>query len=329
MKKKNDDKNDKNDPKKFPVKYDKKNFSSDYLNMELFEALGKTKKTISRSELFYIMRTREQFQNMRCRGGQIIHTATGSKQIVKLIAQTSAFYEDVITEFLNKRLIERDPVSHKWATKIIGIGPVHALTLSSLIDMDTTESVSRIWRFAGMTTDTPKPKKGEKLSFCRKLKSTAYLIGQQFKFHNKDLASFYGAAYNGKKIEYQLKNQAGAYKEAAARALEEKSYKKTTVAYKHYIKGLLPDGHVDARAIRWVAKLFLSHWFEVAYFEVHGRKARDPWIATRKILPGNIPKVYDHRIHDISSAWDVLEFEQDMRKIHPPPSRKKKGDAAA
>ena len=57
---------------------------------------------------------------------------------------------------------------------------------------------------------------------------------------------------------------------------------------------MLPLGHIDARARRWTVKLFLSHWWEVAYELHHGTKPPNPYVITYlehvdQIRPPNWP----------------------------------------
>lgn len=50
---------------------------------------------------------------------------------------------------------------------------------------------------------------------------------------------------------------------SAHQALARKKIGKTTIAYKAYAEGRLPDAQILARSTRWVTKLFLAHYLEV------------------------------------------------------------------
>jgi hypothetical protein len=100
------------------------------------------------------------------------------------------------------------------------------------------------------------------------LKVLTWKIGQSFmKFSGQDKC-FYGHLYQERKAQEVQRNLSGANAEAAARILIEKNFRGDTVARAAYMAGILPDGHVDARARRWTVKLFLSHYHYRAY-EAH------------------------------------------------------------
>ncbi len=98
----------------------------------------------------------------------------------------------------------------------------------------------------------------------------------QVKFKNKD-GSFYGPLIAQYKAELIRKNLAGAFAEAAAESLK-RLKDKSTPTYKANSEGRLSDGHLEARAKRWVGKLFISHWHEVQYQQHFGRKAPKPYV---------------------------------------------------
>jgi hypothetical protein len=75
----------------------------------------------------------------------------------------------------------------------------------------------------------------------------------------------YGKVYKTKKEIYITKNESGGFKENAVKALEKRRWRKETEAYKIYTSGKLPPGHIDAMARRYATKLFLAHYWEVAW----------------------------------------------------------------
>jgi hypothetical protein len=98
----------------------------------------------------------------------------------------------------------------------------------------------------------------------------------QVKFHNhKD--SFYGPLYANYKAKLVLRNNNGEFAEAAKVSLA-RLKSKTTDTYKANLKGRLSNGHLDMRAKRWVAKLFVSHWHSVAHREHYGKPAPKPYV---------------------------------------------------
>jgi hypothetical protein len=109
------------------------------------------------------------------------------------------------------------------------------------------------------------------------LKTLCWKAGESFvKFSGKPTCT-YGllwAEYKQQEIE---RNESGQYAKQAAAALEQKTYGKTTEAYKAYIEGRLPPAHIHRRSTRRTVKLFLSHYHEVGYKLLLGKDAPKPW----------------------------------------------------
>ena len=76
-------------------------------------------------------------------------------------------------------------------------------------------------------------------------------------------SDFYGKIFDQRKALESENNEKLMYKSQADEGA--KRVGKTTEAYKSYIVGKLPAGHIHARAKRYAVKLFLSHWHDVAY----------------------------------------------------------------
>jgi len=166
---------------------------------------------------------------------------------------------------------DANPVS-KWSKSVCGIGPVLAAGLLAHVDLTeradpktgelTRPTVSRLWRFAGLDP-TVKWGRGEQAPWNQKLKVLTWKIGQSFMKTSGNDESRYGQLYKKFKEEEVKRNESGAY---AAQARERVStVGKTTDAHKAYSQGKLPPAHLDGRARRRVVKLFLAHYFVVAY----------------------------------------------------------------
>jgi hypothetical protein len=110
-----------------------------------------------------------------------------------------------------------------------------------------------------------------------KLKVLCWKLGESFvKVSGKD-NSFYGKLYKEYRAEEDARNDRGEYADQAAAKLERFRIGKSTEAYGHYSKGRLPPAHLFARAKRRVVKLFLSHYHEIGYELLHGKKPARPW----------------------------------------------------
>lgn len=113
-----------------------------------------------------------------------------------------------------------------------------------------------------------------KIPYNADLKCLMWKIGKSFNWQcNKD-ASLYGRLFSERRVKETINNDKGLYADQAAEILATKNIGKGTEAYKAYSVGKLPKAHINARALRWVEKLFISHLFEEMY-RVHNKKAPD------------------------------------------------------
>jgi hypothetical protein len=83
------------------------------------------------------------------------------------------------------------------------------------------------------------------------------------KVQNND-NDYYGKVFAERRQLEEKRNLEGKFAQQAEECA--KRYKKTTVAYKSYIEGKLPDAHLHARARRYAVKRFLSHLHTVMYY---------------------------------------------------------------
>lgn len=146
-----------------------------------------------------------------------------------------------------------------------GIGPVISAGIVANIDIHKAKTAGAIWRFAGLDP-TCVWNKGEKRPWNASLKTLCWKLGQSFmKLSDKrktKKSAWYGEQYRRQKAFYIEKNVSGGFKQNAEQVLRTKTFKKGEYAA-IYKSGMLPDGHIDAMARRWVVKLFLSNLHEL------------------------------------------------------------------
>ena len=115
----------------------------------------------------------------------------------------------------------------------------------------------------------------------QELKEILFRVGIMFRRGGRGKGlepSPYRSIYDWRK-EYEVtRNEAGDYEDQAAYKLQSRTFRKTTTAYKHYIKGRLPPGHLDARARRFAIKIFLVHLYQVMFFERYGKMPDRPYV---------------------------------------------------
>ena len=154
-----------------------------------------------------------------------------------------------------------------WMRDIVGIGPVIAAAFLAHVDITRAPTAGHIMAFAGLDP-TKKWNKGEKRPWNAELKTVCWKLGESFVKTQNNPKSIYGPLYQEYRAKIDALNAAKHYAEQCEAILAAKNFKKDTIAYAHYSKGVLPDAHVYARAKRWVVKIFISHLHEV-WFEWH------------------------------------------------------------
>ena len=194
---------------------------------------------------------------------------------------------------------DSDPMG-RWAQQVCGIGPIISAGLSAFIDLEPWKcavnpgtldackpdapcspqcrrhkipTVGHVWRFAGQDPTTVW-EKGGKRPHCAALKTLVWKVGESFVKVKGNPASLYGKLYDRKKAEYHAKNDAGGFAERAAQIAKDRPRHAQIKTYK---EGRLPDGHMHAMAKRYAAKIFLSHWFEQAYWFRWGEAPPKPF----------------------------------------------------
>jgi len=129
-----------------------------------------------------------------------------------------------------------------------------------------------------------------------KLKTLCWKMADCAKKFSGRADCYYGGLYRSYKARLMEKNEAGEFAAQAAEVLQDKpQHAQRTI----YAENKLPPGHLDARAMRWVAKMFLSHYHEVAYRAHYGKNARVPYVLEH--VPG-----HSHRIEVPNSPFAGL-----------------------
>lgn len=165
----------------------------------------------------------------------------------------------------------------RWAKSITGIGPIISAGLLAHIDITRAPTVGHIWRFAGLDP-TVKWEKKTKRPWNAQLKVLCWKAGESFVKVSGNDKDIYGHVYAERKLLEIERNEAGLFADQAKLALAEKSYGKTTDAFKWYEKGMLPPARIHARSKRYAVKLFLAHFHHVAYESAFGEPPPKPYV---------------------------------------------------
>jgi hypothetical protein len=231
--------------------------------VKLDKDLLKASSTMTDHQARFLVDTYYQMQDARIRSSAQVRgleEEAEPSEVMTWVGEINLSLEENIKKALGKYALGH-PIG-KWSMGIKGIGPVISSGLLAYVDITKAPTVGHIWRFAGQDP-TSVWNKGEKRPWNANLKTLCWKMGECFvKTKNKD-EDIYGKIYEERKVYEVEKNERLEYKDQADAGA--KRVDKKTKAYKSYIIGKLPDGHIHARAKRYAVKLFLSHWHDVAY----------------------------------------------------------------
>lgn len=195
-------------------------------------------------------------------------------EILDWLAKSHETLENQVKGVLD-RWTDKDPLSSR-VKQVCGIGPVISAGLAALFDVTDRPTAGHFWRFAGLDP-TQKWEKGKKRPWCADAKRLLWIASSCFVKVSGLESDVYGKIYLKRKAEEEVKNALGEYTLQAATKLEKFKIGKDTKAYEFYSKGQLPPGHLHARAMRYTAKLFLSHYHHVAYEIKYGTPPPKPF----------------------------------------------------
>ena len=195
-------------------------------------------------------------------------------EVLTWLAAQNRLLEQQIQRALD-RYTDGRPIG-RWLKSIYGIGPVISAGLIAHIDIKLSPTAGHLWSFAGLNPEQVW-EKHQRRPWNARLKTLTWKVGQSFlKFSNVEECR-YGRLYRERKAQEVARNDSGANANAAAAILQRKNIGKTTEAYKHLSSGKLPPAQVDARARRFVVKLFLSHLQLVWWFMDQGKLPPAPY----------------------------------------------------
>lgn len=196
--------------------------------------------------------------------------------VIDWLSTQSSTLENQIKASL-QRYAEAHPVG-RWMLSIKGVGPVISAGYLANVDIAKCNTVGKLWAYCGVAPGKDRRKRGEKMTYNPSLKRLTWITGSCFKRLGKDDDdAYYRKVYDTRKAYELAKNERGEYAAAAAHALTVKRFGADTQARASYEAGKLPLGHIDARAQRYAAKLFLAHLHEVWWRHEYGTTPDNPY----------------------------------------------------
>lgn len=267
---------------------------------KLSRDLVRAAATLSDQEARYLVDSYYMMQGNRKRAeNQMRAMADEPHEVLAWAASQADTMETQIRRALQS-YAQAQPVG-QWLLSTYGIGPVISAGILAHIDIHKAPTVGHIWRFAGFDPSV-KWGKGEKRPWNAGLKTLCWHAGQSFmKFSGAD-ECWYGQVYRRRKEQETERNDSGANATAAAAILEEKKFSKSKDAYKALSTGKLPKAQVDARARRYVVKLWLSHLHLVWTWLVLHKLPPKPYAIAHGLHAHFIPPPDLHNIEGLAEA---------------------------
>jgi hypothetical protein len=189
-------------------------------------------------------------------------------------------------------------------TEVIGKNKDIKAEHIELLRIKTGWSVDYLIKFgtdekSGIITKTKLQKAIVVRPFNAGLKRLCWIFADSIIKRQNNKADFYGKrVYAWKKAFYIDKNNNFGFRDTAL--AKAKTVGTSTVAFKSYSIGKLPDGHIDAMARRYVAKIFLSHLQQVWYEHEFKTPAPKPFVQvhlghTDIIQPPNLEIIFPEK----------------------------------
>ena len=155
------------------------------------------------------------------------------------------------------KLVKDMPIYTQWLKHVDGVGENLATQFIALIQpISDFDTVSKLWAYAGLAVfdgHAQRRVKGKKSNWNPELKRLCYQLGDCF----VKQGTFYRTVYDN----YKARDKAAHPKVVPVPGSD---------------SGLYTPGHMQARAIRYAAKMFLSHLW-LAWREIENLPIRDPY----------------------------------------------------
>jgi hypothetical protein len=280
-------------------------------DVELGEDIGLSEEMLNAPEVRHVVKLFHVFQRERIAISHYVRQKGASEGLIRLL---NSLYE------LERRAIRvaADSVKHEpvyqWLTSVKGIGPSLAAQLIGLAPAEKFPHPGHLFSYAGLTPEKGN-REGQDHRYNRRLKALAYKLAKSQVMVDGD----YRPWYERRKLYEWRKNLDGKNTEVALKSA--KQYGKDTVAYMWasgkmdprkvalWLTGelkvknperpvelaaedgrglpMIPPAHVEARTLRWLAKLLLDHYWQVAYYYRTGQV----WIPYAIAHLGHVDKI--------------------------------------
>jgi hypothetical protein len=184
-------------------------------------------------------------------------------ELLQYFADSNALIENHIKKSMAK--FAEAHLTGRWALSLHGVGPCISAGCLAHIDIHKAPTVGHIWNFAGLNP-ARKWLKGEKRPYNAALKQICFHMSDCAKRASGSEKSYYGKLYKARKEMVVQRNEEGRNAERA-----KTYYTLSKDVKKSLAQGKLPDWNLDRQALNWTAKIFLSHFHAVLFWDIFGR----------------------------------------------------------
>jgi len=199
-----------------------------------------------------------------------------------------------LEEYVDDRIAEliKEHPAYPWFSRVKGVGKENIGKVVGLIDIEKDDTVSSLWKFAGVAPvdgKAEKRQKGTKLHYNSQLRSMCWRLGTSLL---KAKGKFY-EYYLSEKEKYLIKyasqgirvipTPTGKYCPTCLVEVEAKARKYcptcgSLLSKKQEAEGVIFEGHVHNQALRKMIKLFLALLWD-SWREAEGLPTRVPYPA--------------------------------------------------
>lgn len=168
-------------------------------------------------------------------------------------------YKDVMA------IVKKEPIYKEWLQHVKGVSTVlTARLIQKFSYCEDFDRVSNLWSYSGMAPGQ-KRKKGEQSHFDVKAKTLAWLVADRIIMQGD--RSYYKTNFYDPYKEKQIRRMDMA-EDMTEKQLEKKKWTPPK-----------SQGHAHNRAVRYLAKKFLKHYWAIAR-DIKGLELPDEWVVT-------------------------------------------------
>lgn len=234
-------------------------------------------------------------QDMRIRMNNRVRQEEYDEEMKEFMKERAKAMQKIEKDLQKEMLIHLKGIKlyKNWLLYVRGIGSTLAGKMLRYIDFDKAKHVSSLYAYAGLLVDESgkamRGKRGQKLNYNPKFKTTLYLVGVSFEKTGRGYRKLYDEF---KRQELQKAKLTIDAKDVVnyvsylydGKSITKKKAEKIAKEEKGEIEIERTKAHIRMRTMRKVEKVFLAHvfivheWIYIHRAEVHYQGLKDKWV---------------------------------------------------